>query len=192
MTKKKIAVIDSYDSFTYNLVYFFRALKAEVNVYRNDRFDLSELHDCDGIVLSPGPGIPSEAGLLMDVIRQYAEVKPILGICLGHQAIAETFGGQLLQLPKVIHGKSTAINILDKDEILFRGFDFSIKAGRYHSWVVDEKTLPNDFVVTACDENSAIMGIRHKKLRIRGLQFHPESFLTPHGDIMLNNWMESL
>ncbi len=192
MTKKRITVIDNYDSFTYNLVYFFRELNASVDVYRNDHFDLAELKNYDGIVLSPGPGIPSEAGLLMDVIKQYAEKKPILGICLGHQAIAEVFGGKLLQLPNVVHGKSTTINILDKHEILFKDLDSSIKGGRYHSWVIDEKTLPSDFVITSRDESSTIMGIRHKKLHLRGLQFHPESILTPNGSVMLKNWMEAI
>ena len=186
----KLAMIDNYDSFAYNLVHAFRALGAEVTVFRNDCFDLSDLESFDRIVLSPGPGIPSEAGLLLDVIRTYAGQKPILGVCLGEQAIGEYFGGTLVNLDQVFHGVQTPCRILVKDDVLFRNLPAEIPVGRYHSWVVDRRSLPDCLEVLADSSEGQIMALRHRQLDICGLQFHPESVLTPDGMTMLNNWME--
>jgi anthranilate synthase component 2 len=184
----KIVIIDNYDSFTYNLSHLIKSLGAEVDVVRNDQFQMADLEGYSKIVLSPGPGIPSEAGLLLDVIRTYAGMKPILGVCLGHQAIGEVFGGQLENLSEVFHGVATPCHIVADDPI-FSGIDRDITVGRYHSWVVSNENLPDCLEVTAVSDEGQIMALRHRELNIRGIQFHPESVLTPDGRKMLQNWM---
>ena len=188
---KKIAVIDNYDSFTYNLVHYLEDLNGEVTVFRNDEFELDELENFDKIVLSPGPGIPDEAGLLKDVIKTFAKSKSILGVCLGQQAIGEVFGGSLSNLEKVYHGVATKVQITVDDESLFAGLDNEIEVGRYHSWVVNNNDFPDSLEITSVDENGQIMSLRHKTLDIRGVQFHPESVLTPNGKKILENWLNS-
>ena len=187
----RIVVIDNYDSFTYNLVHYLEDLNCEVTVYRNDEFEISELEKFDKILLSPGPGIPDEAGLLKEVIKTYATKKSILGVCLGQQAIGEVFGGSLTNLDKVYHGVATKVKILVQDEILFQGLESEIEVGRYHSWVVAHEGFPNDLEITSVDHNNEIMSLRHKTLNIRGVQFHPESILTPNGKQMLENWVKA-
>ena len=185
----KIVIIDNYDSFTYNLSHLVKALGAEVTVYRNDQFKLTDLQPFDKIILSPGPGIPKEAGLLMDVIAEYKGKKPILGVCLGHQAIGESFGGTLTNLSDVFHGVQTDIDIT-VDDYVFAGLNKRIPVGRYHSWVVDAKEFPADLEITAVSEEGQVMALRHKTFDIRGIQFHPESVLTPDGKQMIKNWLE--
>ena len=184
----KIVIIDNYDSFTYNLSHLIKSLGAEVTVVRNDQFELQDLEQFNKIVLSPGPGIPSEAGLLLDVIRTYAGKKPILGVCLGHQAIGEVFGGKLVNLSDVFHGVATPCHIVADDPI-FSGLERDITIGRYHSWVVSNEDLPECLEVTAVSPEGQIMALRHKSLNIRGIQFHPESVLTPDGKKMIQNWL---
>ena len=184
----KIVVIDNYDSFTYNLVHLVRELGADVDVKRNDQFKLPELEGYDKIILSPGPGIPSEAGLLMDVIRTYAGKKPMLGVCLGHQAIGEVFGAKLENLSEVYHGVATPITLND-NEPMFAGLPRRIEVGRYHSWVVSHDGFPASLEITAESDEGQIMGIRHKDYDIRGIQFHPESVLTPDGKTIIKNWL---
>jgi anthranilate synthase component 2 len=184
----KIVIIDNYDSFTYNLSHLVKELGAEVTVVRNDQFRLEELEQYSKIILSPGPGIPSEAGLLLDVIRTYAGRKPILGVCLGHQAIGEVFGAKLENLSDVFHGVATPCHIIADDPI-FSGIPRDITIGRYHSWVVSRESLPDCLEITAVSDEAQIMALRHRELNIRGIQFHPESVLTPDGKKMLQNWM---
>ena len=184
----KIAIIDNYDSFTYNLSHLVKELGAEVTVLRNDQFELTQLEEFSKIILSPGPGIPSEAGLLCDVIRTFAGRKPILGVCLGHQAIGEVFGARLENLSDVFHGVATPCHIVTDDPI-FSGLERSITVGRYHSWVVARKGLPDCLEVTAVSDEGQIMALRHRQLNVRGIQFHPESVLTPNGKTMLQNWL---
>ena len=184
----KIVIIDNYDSFTYNLSHLMKELGAEVTVYRNDQFELTQLEEFSKIILSPGPGIPSEAGLLLDVIRTYAGKKPILGVCLGHQAIGEVFGGKLENLSDVFHGVATEGTQFGNDEI-FYGLPRRITMGRYHSWVVSKEGFPDCLEITAESDEGQIMALKHKTLNIRGIQFHPESVLTPEGRKMLQNWM---
>lgn len=184
----KIIIIDNYDSFTYNLSHLIKELGAEVTVFRNDRFELSDLEPFDKIVLSPGPGIPSEAGLLLDVIHAYAGKKPILGVCLGHQAIGEAFGGKLENLSEVFHGVATPCNIVTDDPI-FSGLERTITIGRYHSWVVSHEKFPDCLEVTAVSDDGQIMALRHKTMNIHGIQFHPESVLTPDGKTMIKNFI---
>lgn len=188
----KIIVFDNYDSFTYNLVqYLERASNnVKVDVIRNDKILLTEINTYDKILLSPGPGLPNEAGILLDVIREYAPKKSMLGVCLGQQAIAQVFGGKLINLDKVYHGVATQMEIV-KEDFLFKGIPKKFKAGRYHSWVVDSTDLPNDLEITVKDENGYVMGLRHKKFDVRGVQFHPESILTEHGQLMIKNWVEA-
>ena len=184
----KVVIIDNYDSFTYNLSHLVKELGAEVAVVRNDQFRLEELEQYSKIILSPGPGIPSEAGLLLDVIRTYAGRKPILGVCLGHQAIGEVFGAKLENLSDVFHGVATPCHIIADDPI-FSGIPRDITIGRYHSWVVSREDLPDCLEVTAESDEGQIMALRHRELNVRGIQFHPESVLTPDGRKMLQNWM---
>ena len=185
----KVVIIDNYDSFTYNLSHLIKELGAEVTVLRNDQFELSDLEPYNKIVLSPGPGIPSEAGLLLDVIRTYAGKKPILGVCLGHQAIGEAFGASLENLSDVFHGVATPCHIVTDDPI-FSGIERDITIGRYHSWVVAKEGLPECLEVTAVSDEGQIMALRHKTLNIRGIQFHPESVLTPQGRTIIKNFLE--
>ena len=187
----KILVIDNYDSFVYNLVHYLEELDCEVVVKRNDQFYMDEVSDYDKILLSPGPGIPEEAGLLKEVISTYAGKKPILGVCLGQQAIAEVFGGSLINLKNVFHGVSTTANILVPNEILFKGLGNNIEIGRYHSWVVSNDDFPDVLEVTSIDENKQIMSLRHREFDIKGVQFHPESVLTPKGKEIIKNWVQS-
>ena len=187
---KKILVIDNYDSFTYNLVHYLEDLNCEVTVYRNDEFDIDEIAGFDKILLSPGPGIPDEAGLLKAVIAKYASTKSILGVCLGQQAIGEVFGGTLSNLDKVYHGVATIVKTSVDNELLFEGLGNEFEVGRYHSWVVDPD-LPDVLEATSFDENGQVMSLRHKTYDVRGVQFHPESVLTPNGKKILENWLKN-
>ena len=186
---KKIFVIDNYDSFTYNLVHYLDELGGEVTVRRNDQFELSEAEAYEYLLLSPGPGIPDEAGLLKAAIEKYAPSKKILGVCLGQQAIGEVFGARLINLDTVFHGVATPVTVVE-DDLLFQDLPKNFEVGRYHSWVV-QSPLPNDLVATSFDDNQQLMSLRHKNLPIRGVQFHPESILTPHGKKILENWINS-
>ena len=186
----KILVIDNYDSFTYNLVHYLEDLNCEVTVYRNDEFDIDEIAHFDKILLSPGPGVPDEAGLLKAVIAKYAPTKNILGVCLGQQAIGEVFGGTLSNLDKVYHGVATMVKTSVDDELLFEGLGNEFEVGRYHSWVVDAD-LPDVLEATSFDENGQVMSLRHRTFDVRGVQFHPESVLTPNGKKILENWLKS-
>ena len=185
----KIVIIDNYDSFTYNLSHLLRELGAEVEVVRNDKFELKDLEQYDKIVLSPGPGIPSEAGLLLDVIRTYAGRKPILGVCLGHQAIGEVFGASLENLKEVYHGVQTEGTQLGNDYI-FDGLPERVMMGRYHSWVVAKDSVPESLEVTAMSDDGEIMAMRHRQYDIHGIQFHPESVLTPEGKTIVGNFLK--
>lgn len=188
LQRGSVVIIDNYDSFTYNLSHLVKELGAEVTVYRNDQFEMSKLYEFDKIILSPGPGIPSEAGLLLDVIKEYAGKKPILGVCLGHQAIGESFGGKLENLSDVFHGVATEGTQLGNDPI-FAGLPERITMGRYHSWVVSKENFPDCLEITAESDEGQIMALRHKTLDIHGIQFHPESVLTTEGRTMINNWL---
>lgn len=185
----KIVIIDNYDSFTYNLSHLVKELGADVTVFRNDKFLLNEIEQYDKIILSPGPGIPSEAGLLLDVIRTYRGRKPMLGVCLGHQAIGEVFGARLTNLSTVYHGVATEGTQYGNDPI-FRDMPKRIIMGRYHSWVVDSTSLPECLEVTAMSDDGYIMALRHRHYDIHGIQFHPESVLTPEGRQIVKNWLE--
>ena len=187
----KLLVFDNYDSFTYNLVHAVRKLGyTDIEVHRNDQISLDEIARFDKIILSPGPGVPSESGILLDVIKTYAPTKPILGVCLGEQAIAEAFGGTLINLPNVHHGVSSEVDIIE-DDILFNGLDKKLEVGRYHSWAVQKESLPECLKITAVDEEGMIMALAHREYDVRGVQFHPESVLTPKGEEMLKNWLTS-
>ncbi len=192
----KILVFDNYDSFTYNLVHLVeKILGDKVTVCRNDHIDLDAVNAFDKIILSPGPGIPSEAGLLLPLIKAYAPKKSILGVCLGHQAIGEAFGGKLINLTTVYHGLATpiqlqAVNNQQRANDVFQGFDHELIVGRYHSWVVSDESFPDELEVTARDDNNYIMALRHKTYDVQGVQFHPESVLTPQGEMILRNWLK--
>ena len=186
---KKVLVIDNYDSFTYNLVHYLEDLDCEVTVKRNDKLTLDDVAPFDKIVLSPGPGVPEEAGLLKAIIQKYAASKSILGVCLGQQAIGEVFGASLINLETVFHGVATKITICVDDESLFQGLEKSFHVGRYHSWVVDSN-LPDSLEATSFDENGQIMSLRHKTYDVRAVQYHPESILTPNGKQILKNWLQ--
>lgn len=190
---QRIVIIDNYDSFTYNLSHLLKEVGADVTVFRNDQFRLEELQQFDKIVLSPGPGIPSEAGLLLDVIRAYAPTKPMLGVCLGHQAIGEVFGGRLLNLDDVVHGVATPCRIVASDPI-FDGLLNKITVGRYHSWVVSQEEFPSCLEITAVSDDGGsvpnIMALRHREYEVHGIQFHPESVLTPEGKIIIKNFLD--
>lgn len=193
----KIVIIDNYDSFTYNLSHLVKELGAEVTVLRNDTFQLSDLEEFDKIILSPGPGIPSEAGLLLDVVKTYAGRKPMLGVCLGEQAIGEAFGGKLTNLSDVFHGVQTPVFVRNKElqgqgeapEYIFDSLPDELPVGRYHSWVVDSEGLPECLEITATDSEGYIMALRHKEFDVHGIQFHPESVLTPDGKTMIANFL---
>jgi len=187
---KKILVIDNYDSFTYNLVHYVEKLTgASPDVFRNDEISLEEVGGYEKILLSPGPGVPADAGICIELIKRYASAKSILGICLGHQAIGEAFGGKILNLDSVYHGVSTPVVIKDMNDPLFVNISSPIKAGRYHSWVVSDENLPDCLEITCVDETGIIMGLSHKTFDVRGLQFHPESVLTEHGLEIIKNWI---
>lgn len=187
----QIAVIDNYDSFTYNLVHYLQDLDANVTVFRNDELELEELESFDKIVLSPGPGIPDQAGLLKAIIQKYCKSKRILGICLGQQAIGEVFGCTLINLEKVYHGVTSNVKITEDDEVLFKDLPSVFEVGRYHSWVLSKNHFPENLVITSEDETGEIMSIRHAIYDVRGVQFHPESILTPFGKKILENWVSS-
>jgi anthranilate synthase component 2 len=187
----KILVFDNYDSFTYNLVHAVKKLGyTDVEVHRNDQIALVDIARFDKIILSPGPGVPSESGILLDVIRTYAPTKSFLGVCLGEQAIAEAFGGTLINLTEVHHGVSSMVDVLEED-VLFNGLAKKLEVGRYHSWAVEKSTLPECLTITAVDEKGMIMALAHKTYDVRGVQFHPESVLTPDGEKMLKSWLEA-
>lgn len=200
----KTVIIDNYDSFTYNLSHLVKELGAEVEVLRNDQFELEELDQYDKIILSPGPGIPEEAGLLLDVIRTYAGKKPILGVCLGEQAIGQVFGGKLTNLSDVFHGVQTEVflneelrmkneefcsGLMPEDDYIFEGLPAKIPVGRYHSWVVDTEGFPEALAITAISPEGQVMALKHREYDIRGIQFHPESVLTPDGKAIIKNWL---
>ena len=204
----KILVFDNYDSFTYNLVHLVEKITHEkVDVHRNDQIPLEKVKEYDKIILSPGPGIPEEAGLLLPLIKEYASSKSILGVCLGHQAIGQAFGGELINLSSVFHGVATPVRILKRqtsnvkvNEVslltshisrnLFEGLPDELEAGRYHSWVVSKENFPAELEITAEDESGMIMGLQHKTYDVQGVQFHPESVLTPKGEDILRNWLK--
>ena len=186
----KILVFDNYDSFTYNLVHLVeKILHLKVEVFRNDEIRIEDVKRFDKIILSPGPGIPQEAGLLIPLIKEYAASKSILGVCLGHQAIACAFGGSLINLSTVYHGVATPITIGGATSRIFRDMGTSLEVGRYHSWIIDRDGFPQDLDVTATDENDYIMAIQHKRFDVQGVQFHPESVLTPAGEKLMQNWL---
>ena len=190
----KILIFDNYDSFTYNLVHVVeKIIHNKVDVYRNDKISLEKIKDYDKIILSPGPGLPCESGLLLSLIEEYASSKSILGVCLGQQAIAETFGGKLENLKNVYHGVATKIKVNEKRTVtvndVFKALPGELEVGRYHSWIVSKENFPEDLEITAQDENGYIMGLRHKKFDVQGVQFHPESVLTPMGEKMMSNWL---
>lgn len=186
---KQVLVIDNYDSFTYNLVHYLEELGCRVDVRRNDQLELEEVAPYENIVLSPGPGIPDEAGLLKAIIKRYAPEKRMFGVCLGQQAIAEVFGGRLINLDKVYHGVATTIEVL-ADDVLYQGLPGTLEVGRYHSWVVDPE-LPSCLEATAVDSEGEVMSLRHREYDLRAVQFHPESVLTPEGKKMLSNWLNA-
>lgn len=185
----KLLVFDNYDSFTYNLVHAFRKFGIDPDVIRNDKMEVEDASVYDKIVISPGPGIPEEAGVLLPLIQRWKYEKPILGVCLGHQAIAECFGAELSNLSDVYHGIADEITIT-ADDYIFKGLGTKLLVGRYHSWCVSNNKFPQDLEITAIDDNGIIMALRHKTYDIRGVQFHPESILTPHGETILKNWLE--
>ncbi len=192
----KILVFDNYDSFTYNLVHLVEKITHnKVDVYRNDQIAMEKVNEYDKIILSPGPGIPVEAGLLLPLIKEYAATKSILGVCLGHQAIGEAFGGTLVNLSTVFHGVATKIEVGSQESgvrsPLFQGLPSEIEVGRYHSWVVSDENFPDELEITARDANNYIMGLQHKKFDVQGVQFHPESVLTPMGEEIMRNWLKN-
>ena len=186
----KVLIIDNYDSFTYNLVHYLESLDCKVTVFRNDEFELNELNDFNKILLSPGPGLPSESGLLLDVIKTFYSTKSILGICLGMQAIGEVFGGTLVNLDKVYHGVATK-TIQTNEDTLFKDIPKEFFVGRYHSWAISSQNFPDVLEITSVDERDEIMSIRHKTFDVKGVQFHPESILTNHGKVILQNWLNN-
>ena len=191
----KILVFDNYDSFTYNLVHLVEKITHEkVDVHRNDQIPMEKVREYDKIILSPGPGIPEEAGLLLQLIKEYASSKSILGVCLGHQAIGQAFGGELINLSSVFHGVATKIEVRSQESgvgsPLFNGLPSELEVGRYHSWVVSKENFPQELEITAEDETGMIMGLQHKTYDVQGVQFHPESVLTPMGEEIMRNWLK--
>lgn len=193
LERPRILVFDNYDSFTYNLVHLVeKIIHKKVDVFRNDQIALEKVKEYDKIILSPGPGIPEEAGLLLSLIKEYAASKSILGVCLGHQAIGEAFGGKLINLSTVYHGVATPIEVdEDKKSQLFKGMPKTIEVGRYHSWIISDESFPEELEVTARDANNYIMALQHKKFDVQGVQFHPESVLTPDGETIMRNWLNN-
>ena len=191
LIKNKVVVVDNYDSFTYNLVHLLNECGYDATVWRNDKFELEDLAAFDKILLSPGPGLPSESGLLLDVIKEYGSTKSILGVCLGLQAITEVYGGALYNLKRPVHGTATPLDILKRDEVLFKGLPDNFRVGRYHSWAADKANFPDDLEITAVDSEGVIMAIAHKTLDVKGVQFHPESILSEYGKEIVSNWLEN-
>lgn len=187
----KILVLDNYDSFTYNLVHIIRALGHQPDVIRNDKMSLEAVAAYDKIMLSPGPGIPDEAGIMKDVVKEYGATKSILGICLGHQGIGEVYGAKLYNIPKVLHGVTSMAEVVDEEEILFRGVEPKFEATHYHSWAILPDSIPPALKVTAINSDGMIMGLRHVKFDVKGLQFHPESVMTLEGPKMIANWLRN-
>jgi len=187
----KILVLDNYDSFTYNLVHLIRENGYAVDIYRNDKISLENVGRYDKILLSPGPGIPDEAGIMKQVVKEYGSTKSILGICLGHQGIAEVYGASLFNIPKVLHGVTSLTEIKDTDEYLFKGVPLQFQATHYHSWAVLPESITPELKVTAVNDEGMIMGLRHRKYDVKGLQFHPESIMTPEGPKMIKNWLNN-
>ncbi len=185
----KILVLDNYDSFTYNLVHIIRELGHDPDIYRNDKIDINDVAQYDKILLSPGPGIPDEAGILKQLIEKYGASKSILGVCLGHQAIAEVYGAKLFNLPNVLHGVTSSVKVIQRSEKIFTGIPETFEGTHYHSWAVIPESVGNDLEVTAINKDGIIMGIAHKKFDVRGVQFHPESVMTEFGKKMMNNWL---
>lgn len=187
---ERILILDNYDSFTYNLVHYIEAnSNYKVDVFRNDEISLADVNNYKTIVLSPGPGLPKDAGILKQVIEQYAATKKILGVCLGMQAIGEVFGGTLTNLNTVFHGVATPIKVTDTSDLLYKSLPSSFNIGRYHSWVIDTQNFPKELIITALDENNQIMSVKHKKYNLYGVQFHPESILTEHGKTIIKNFL---
>lgn len=187
---KKVLILDNYDSFTYNLVHYVEAnLDYEVDVFRNDEISLEDVGNYETIILSPGPGLPKDAGILKEVISTYASTKKILGVCLGMQAIGEVYGGELINLENVFHGVATPITVTDPSDLLYKGLPNSFDIGRYHSWVVSTQNFPEVLNITSVEENGQIMSLKHKEHKLYGVQFHPESILTEHGKEMINNFL---
>lgn len=187
----KILILDNYDSFTFNLKHYLEAIQNEdVDVFRNDEITISKIENYDRIVFSPGPGLPADAGILLDVIKTFSATKPMLGVCLGHQAITIAFGGKLRQLNEVVHGKTRSCKVIDPTSNLFKNIPSHFDTGRYHSWVADENYFPTDLKITAVDADNSIMAIEHISLPIFGVQFHPESIMTQHGHQLLKNWLD--
>ena len=189
---QKILVLDNYDSFTYNLVHVLQKVTGnKVDVFRNDKISLADIERYDKIVLSPGPGIPDEAGIMKELINKYGPSKSILGVCLGLQAIGEVYGGKLINLHKVFHGIATKVNLTNEKDSLFEGLPETFDAGRYHSWIVGNEKFPSNLRITVVDKSGAIMGISHRTYDVKGVQFHPESVLTPFGEKIIRNWLAS-
>ena len=188
----KMLVIDNYDSFTYNLVHILRDLGIEPDVYRNDKISVGDVGHYDKILLSPGPGLPSEAGIMPELIRTYAPSKSILGVCLGHQAIAEAFGGDLYNLSEVLHGVTSVAQVVDTRECLFNGLPAKIRVTHYHSWAVKEKSMNDSLKVTARNDDGVVMALAHRAYDVKGLQFHPESVMTEHGKKIIENWVSNI
>lgn len=186
---EKVLVLDNYDSFTYNLVHYIEALNFEVDVFRNDEISIEAVGAYNTIILSPGPGLPKDAGILLDVIKTYAPTKKILGVCLGMQAIAEVFGGKLENLSHVFHGVASQLSVIDTTDKLFKNLPPQFEIGRYHSWVVSQNNLPSELKITAVEENHQIMALRHNTYNLYGVQFHPESILTQHGKEIVANFL---
>jgi anthranilate synthase component 2 len=187
----KILVLDNYDSFTYNLVHIIRALGHPMDIFRNDKISLEEVKKYDKILLSPGPGIPDEAGIMKQVIKEYGPTKSILGICLGHQGIGEVYGATLFNIPKVLHGVTSSVTLRDSDEYLFEGVPKIFQGTHYHSWAVRAESITPELEVTAVNDEGLVMGLRHVSHDVRGLQFHPESIMTPEGPKMIANWLKN-
>ena len=189
-SKSKVLVFDNYDSFTYNLVQIIeKILDQKVDVVRNDKITLEEVGTYDKIILSPGPGIPEEAGILLDLIKEYAPTKSILGVCLGQQAIAEAFGGSLVNLSEIFHGVATTTEIVKENTLIFRNITSGLEVGRYHSWAVNPENFPEELEITAVDKDGMIMALQHKTYDVHGVQFHPESILTPEGETIIKNFL---
>lgn len=186
----KILVLDNYDSFTYNLVHIIRGLKYDFDVHRNDKIAMEDVKNYDKILLSPGPGIPDEAGIMKQVIKEYGPSKSILGVCLGHQGIGEVYGAKLFNIPKVLHGVTSTVEVTDADEYLFKGVNAKFQATHYHSWAVVPESINGNLKVTAVNDEGLVMALRHLQYDIRGVQFHPESIMTPEGPKIIENWLK--
>jgi len=186
----KILVLDNYDSFTYNLVHIIRALGYQMDIFRNDKITIEEVKKYDKILLSPGPGVPDEAGIMKQVVKEYGPSKSIIGICLGHQGIGEVYGAKLFNIPKVLHGVTSIVEVKDNDEYLFKGVSGKFQATHYHSWAVLPDTITSDLKVTATNDEGLVMALSHVKYDVKGVQFHPESIMTPEGPKMIENWLK--